>query len=273
DRDGAVGQIDFDADGGGVALGVDARFWQQGMLSLGVAASRTRLDVSDAGGATYESVDVGLSGGWLAGPLRLRGGVHYGRGWHESERQIDFAGIDREAEGRFTSHRVGAGAQAGWAFDALGWEIEPQLGVDYTYLREDAVDESNARGLSLDVERRETQQWASEAGASVAKRFEKTAYWGPWLEWADGIWATELRAHYRRVWTGSERRLVASLEGAPGAGNLRVEGSGPDDGVRAGAGVHFRPRKSYASLRAGYDVFWGDGTLQHHFTGGVEIPF
>ena len=87
-----------------------------------------------------------------AGPLLLSGSLSAGYAWYDSERRIDLATGDEQAEGSPEVANGGLHARAAYELPMQGWYLRPSLDIGADYVRIGSYDEHGASGLDLDVD-------------------------------------------------------------------------------------------------------------------------
>jgi len=273
DRNGSSGHIDFSNDGGGLLLGADHALGDHFMAYGFFGGGYTSVDIDEVGKGHLFSATLGAGGRWSLGGTRIDGLVGYARGWHEQEREIDFADISRTAKGDYSSNLIVALVKAGHTFRFGSLDLEPLATVEYGYLMQESFEESGAGAVDLEVDERSDSVLSTTAGARLAYTYFKWEYIEDWLEWADGVWTPEVSARWRGNWIGRDRELDARMVGAPaGVGSFTVEGQDAKQGLQVGAGVAFQPLRLRMSIRFDYDGFYGDGSTIHRIGASIRVP-
>ncbi len=275
DRNGSAGQPDYSHAGGGIAFGVDQRFGDGFLVSGLLGTSRSALDLDNDGDGSYTSFELGLGAAWNhSGGTHLRASVGYGHGWHTTHRDVSYPGFSRLALSSHDSDRVTVAGEVGHVFSLVGFEVEPVAAVEYTYLFQESIQESNAGVVRLDIDSRSTSFVATDTGARIGMTLVKYAYMGDWLEWADGVWRPQVQAGWRQVWTGYDRDFDARLTGAPSTTpKLRVRSEDAQYGANVGGRVSFQPFGTRNSIEIAYDAFVGDRTTAHTVLATFRMPF
>lgn len=274
DRDGDAGAEDWSSAGGGFAFGVDQRLAGAWILSGLVGSSRSALDLNEDGDGSYTSFEAGVAAAWSRGGTHLRAAVGYGHGWHTTHRRASYPGYSQLALADHESDRVSGRVEVGHSFVSMPFEIEPLASVEYSWLHERAIDETNGGPVRLAIAARDNVLLATDAGLRAGVTLVKHAYMGSWLEWADGVWRPAVHGGWRQLWNDYDRHLGARLRSAPaGSGRFRVRSEDAQYGGRFGAGVSFQPQGTRNHVEVGYDAFLGDGTTSHAVMARLRIPF
>ncbi|MCH9048260.1 MAG: autotransporter domain-containing protein [Proteobacteria bacterium] len=173
----------------------------------------------------FNSVDLGIAAGTVRGPLSVRGSLSYSHGFHDIDRDVDFLGT--KLKGQFDSDRVSLELGAGYRLKVGPILIEPNAGVDYSHVEEDAVKEKGNAEVALNLKARQTDIVSGTAGFRFSANILKYRYVGDMLEWADGLWIPSVTAQWRQAFAGFDRDSSARMQGAPAvAGSFKSEGYG-----------------------------------------------
>jgi len=275
--------IDFDVTGAGATIGVSKRFDEAFTLSLAAGASTNSIDYDLGGNGDVTLAQAGVAGAWEVASMRLESVLSYGYGWHETNRKV--TGLSETAKSDHNSHQINALVQASYPLQAGRWQLEPLAGLDYTYLRESTIDESNAGSLDLHVDAHNNSLLAGSMGLRVAASFPRYRFMTiPSL--ADGIWTPELTVRGRVLIEGDQHDLSAQMQGAPaGVGNINVTAKDSRYLGEFGAGVIFQPRDKVSTFGLSYKGMMGsEGSTQRlmaqfrlpldqHFLIGSIEPF
>lgn len=265
---------DWSYGGGGIAFGVDHDLAKNVLLTAMLGTSRMALDFDGEGDASITTFDLGLGGAWRHGQTHVRGVVEYGHGWHRTRRHIQIPEFERMTRADHTSNRVTGLLEAGHAFLFQPFSIEPMASVEYTFLHEEAISESHAGVIGLDVDARSNALLALRTGFRAGATLVKWSYTSAWLEWADGIWRPEITATWVQLFGDYNRTLTARLGGAPAdTPDFRTRAQDAQWGADLGARVSFQPRGSRNSVELGYQVFLGDGNLSQAVLLRFRMPF
>jgi hypothetical protein len=272
DRDSGGGNIGYDQRGGGLAAGIQKRLRSWLEVGAGVGAARRRIHVDDngAGSVTTANVGVNAAGSW--GPVVVRTAVSFGYGWDETRRDVDWPLASRVADADFDHQRVGASFEVAPHFDFGPLRVEPYGGFDYTWLREEKVNESGAGALDLDVDERTNSLLAADTGLRLRAFLYSDRPVGEFYDLSETLFVPELRVGYRRVLTGADRDISAELDGAPSSvGDLDVDAKDAKGLLTGGVGFTAQPREG-ATVGLFYDVQYGDRNIAHVGSLQVRIP-
>jgi outer membrane autotransporter protein len=202
DREDALG---FRSNGFGLAAGVEMA---GEVNAVGLNASFVSTDYKDKGAASGERVAMNFFEGgayWRLqmGGLRAdaRGGL--GHVSFDSERKFAGAGVNLNADAKWSGWL--AEAHAGAAYEVwAGWfYARPEVSADYLRLSEDSYKESGGgAGFDLNVAKRKGDLLTGQALLAIGARIGDEAYWSP-----------EVKVGYRAKLAGSPGRTTAQFAG------------------------------------------------------------
>ncbi len=250
---GDSGTSDLDYTIGGVSLGFDYRLARNWLLGAAGGYAHSDLDFRELTGS--QSADTGqgaLYGGYVTPWLQLGVSARYGYSAMDSSREIRFA--DRDADADFDGWDAGGRAEAALdLFELGGIEVQPLASFSYTHVQQDAIDESGADSLDLEVEDQSLDSLVSAAGARIhgAFHFDRELWFHP-----------ELQARWLHEFGDRDREISARIGGTPGAA-YQVEGTQipADSGVFGVGWTVVVAERTH--LFVGYDVVVSSALLQH----------
>lgn len=272
DRNAVGGNIGYEQRGGGLAIGVQN--WLASWLEVGagVGAARRRIDVKDNGRGSLTTADLGVNAAASWGPVVARAAASFGYGWHDARRDADWPDSSRAADSDFDHQRVGVTFEVASHADFGALRLEPYGGLDYTWLREEKVDENGAGALDLDVDERTNSLLAANTGLRLRAYLYRDEPFGELYDFSQTLFVPELRVGYRRVLLGADRDLSAEIEGAPSSvGDFDVDAKDAEELWTGGIGLTAQP-KGGATVGLFYDVLYGDRNIAHVGSFEVRIP-
>ncbi|MGY8738336.1 MAG: autotransporter outer membrane beta-barrel domain-containing protein, partial [bacterium] len=273
------GHAKYDATMGGIVLGIDLESIGGVDLTVALTAQRGKINFSTAGESDLVLADLTGLASWSHGNLRLQGAASYGFGSHNDRRSFSFTdttdSISGNAKEDHISHHIGLAAQAGYVFDLGVIDIEPLVGLDYVWITQDEISESDAGVWGLNIDERDDSVLSGTVGIRLSTVYQHSSYLSDGLLWMDGVWRPTVDFRWRQYLVGYERELSARFTGASDmAGNFEVEGEEDSGGFEVGAGVSFIPKNANRlqfDLR--YDVFRSENTLEHDLVAKVRFGF
>lgn len=147
----------YSADTWGLAAGIEGDIGET-QIGVAYAYAKTRLDGNThlSGAGTSAEIDSNVIAAYGSHPLSdLTLGFQVDAGWNntDSERTLDFGGLNRSASGSSDSWNLHAGGSLSKAIvlDQANTFI-PTIRADYTRLRSQSYTEHGAGALNLDVE-------------------------------------------------------------------------------------------------------------------------
>jgi len=278
-RDGFDGHKRYDAQLGGLIAGVDLQPIAGLDLTLAVSSQRGGIDVALAGESTLTLAELTGAVSWSPGPLRVQGVVSWGHGFHQDRRQIRVddpaAPINTRGIDDHESDRTLLATEIGYLVPAGPIGIEPIVGFDWAFVRQDEIREEEAGGFGLEVDERDDEVGSVRGGMRLSSVYEHTAYLGPWFEWMTGIWRPSFDVAWRQYVEGNERDVDARLLGSPDTtGDFTIQGEEDAGGAEIGLGFRFVPEQANRvrfDLR--YQAYVAEHTLEQDLVGQIAIAF
>jgi len=273
------GHAEYDAEMGGIVLGIDLEPIGGVDLTVALTAQRGKINFSTAGESDLVLADLTGLASWSRGNLRLQGAASYGFGSHNDRRSFSFTdttnSISGNAKEDHISHHIGLAAQAGYVFDLGVIDIEPLAGLDYAWITQDEISESDAGVWGLTVDDRDDSVLSGTVGVRLSTVYQHSSYLSESLLWMDGVWRPTVDLRWRQYLVGYERELSARLAGAPDtADSFEVEGEEDSGGFEVGVGISFTPKNANRlQLDLRYDVFRSENTLEHDLVAKIRFGF
>lgn len=172
-KDGVTG---YDADTYGMIGGLDGDLSDK--ARLGVALGYANSNVNSDDGRNGLDVDSYLATVYGSYGLDHRTELNFQTGLgfnqNDSNRIIDFGGLDRRADGDYNSYSFNIGAGIGRVYD-IGQRttFAPAARMDYNFIHNDSYTETGAGGLSLDVKSQNADQLIPAVSAKVIHKLDK----------------------------------------------------------------------------------------------------
>lgn len=186
----------YDADGFGLAGGIEAPF--EGIGTLGLTTSFVNVNVDDAFASAAESLggqvfSAGVYWRDTAGGLTASLGLNGGYASLKSTRTLSdpAAGLNKSAKSDWSGVTFAAHAGLSYLADFGRLFVRPQLSADYFMLKEDGRTESGGGdAMNLSIDERSSNQLSAFAGVTLGARFgEESAF----------VWVPELTAGWRQA--------------------------------------------------------------------------
>lgn len=274
-RDGEIGHISWNDQGGGGAVGVDHRRGSSWLFSAALGGAAGSSDVDRSGDGQLAAIDAGVLAAWTRGPALVQGFAGYGHGWHDVTRRIAFANVARDTAGSYQSNRYALGGELSWNFALDGFDVRPVFEIDWARITHGGFEESGAGELSLIVDDDHDSVTTVRVGFDVGTSLLKKGYWTDLLERTDGVWQPELSVRWRQVVSGDARGYSSAMAGTPaGVNGTTVYGDDAAQGFEIGAGVWFTPKSATrVSLGASYDAFVWKDVVAQEIMGSVIFSF
>ncbi|MGH6999689.1 MAG: autotransporter outer membrane beta-barrel domain-containing protein, partial [Phenylobacterium sp.] len=186
----------YDADGFGLAGGVEAPY--TGIGTLGLMTSFVNVNVDDAFASAAESLggqvfSAGVYWRDTAGGLTANLGLNGGYASLKSTRVLSdpTAGLSKESKSDWSGLTLAAHAGLSYLFDLGRVYFKPQATADYFMLKEDGRTEAGGgAAMDLSIDERSSNQLSAFAGVTLGARFgEESAF----------VWKPELTAGWRQA--------------------------------------------------------------------------
>lgn len=174
DQDARDGVVGYSSDTAGIAFGIDREIGDDFMLGAAGSWSRTDVDGDGAGGSRLQidSYQVALYGDVDMGAWYAEGSMGYARNSYDSQRRIDFGGLNRLARADYTGDQTIARIDAGLPLDLSGSVmLTPRVGLFWTRLGSVDYTESGADGISQTVKTEANDVLIASAGAALNWRY------------------------------------------------------------------------------------------------------
>ncbi|MGP1257250.1 MAG: autotransporter outer membrane beta-barrel domain-containing protein, partial [Kiloniellales bacterium] len=279
------------------------RFWFEGLGGFGArdadgaADGQNRFYAGAAGGVVFplaEELELGLAlagfGGqvksndglvetettsllaaakltWAPGPWQVSGSFGLAGHSFESERDLRFAGFDRNAEGERDGYEVLGDLSVGYDWEASAWGLEgltltPTAGLAASWLYEEAWEESGAAGANLKLGTARTLSLQPRLGFGVATD----------VDLGEGL---TLTPRGQALWIArlGDEGTDTTARFAGTTSSWRVPGlDEPDHAAALSLGADLASQNGWA-LSAGYAGRFGDGARDHGLLLGGRLSF
>lgn len=265
DQEGGA-QNDWDSSQFGIAMGAELALFEQ--LRIGVTGGYTTGEQTLSGpGLTVNSdLDGYFVGGYVIGQYGpFRAGVTGTQAFSDvaTSRGLITADGNPTAFGDYDTDMLTVhGEFAARLLETDLVRIEPVISGTYLRADRDAVEETGAPGLNLEVDGQTTEAIFVRGGARVSGRFEL----------GEGVLIPELGAAFRYDIEDESRLAVARLLGN-GPASFTSFAARPDREVgEVEAGVTYQMTNGF-SLFVHYDGVIGDSTQIHRASAGLQFDF
>ncbi|MGE4545682.1 MAG: autotransporter domain-containing protein [Pedobacter sp.] len=163
--DGVAG---YQYDSRGFVAGADRSF---DGYRLGAALSYQDLRIDHDDSRSRSDADVlfaALRGGLQSDFWYLRGLLGYGHQWHDTRRDIQVAGLTRQADSHSQSDTLFAGLEGGLDIPIGRFSLTPFAGLDYAACFWGGFDETNAGTLNVKIDDATAESLRSSLGLALA---------------------------------------------------------------------------------------------------------
>jgi len=172
DQDNVGGVSGYDADGQGLAIGIDGMS-EDGATRIGIAGSFANTDVTGKDSTTKTTTDIDTTqimayankvnddGSYLEGM------ASYAFNDNTGTRRILVGSVDRTASSAYDSTTFGINVEAGWPKENDGLTVTPTVGLAYSSTSADAYTETGAGGMNLNVTPTDYETFEGKAGVKI----------------------------------------------------------------------------------------------------------
>jgi outer membrane autotransporter protein len=252
----------------GFAGGLDRRFTDAFLAGVALGYTTGSQWVSGFSGQGFSNtVDVGLYGSFLQGPVYLDGIVGYAYSGNQLNRSINIPGLaGRTAVGQAGANQVYGQVEGGYRVE-LGGDADAYLTPfarfqGYTGTQ-NAFTESGAQSLSLNVAATTTSSLRTVLGAQLGGAMN--------MGWRDKL-SAQLRLGWSHEYADTSRPVAVSFVGAPASPFTTYGVSPTRDGAVVGISASTAVADA-ASLYARYEGNIAGQDSSHAFTAGVRITW
>ena len=249
---------------GGVAVGMERQ-----------VSDSTKLGMAGGYSSSYATLDArrdnaSIDGGSLALYVHRRieclywtGIAAYGYNSYNTERQIAFATLDREAHANYGGNNFSFYTEAGRTICGERFHLQPYVGLEYIQLHQEDFVENGANSIDILTGGVQADAFRSMIGSRILANLPTKS--GRPL-------ALEGRAAWRHEFLNENRIIDASFAGQTGT-NFAVAGINVDrDAAIVGAGLMYRLRTNL-SVFGNYDALTSGNYTAHAGSGGLQFQW
>ena len=156
DQDTVGGVSGYDADGQGLAIGIDGMS-TDGVTRIGIAGSFANTDVDGKDSTTRTSTEIDTTQIMVyanqdySDGMYLQGVASYSFNDNTGTRRILVGAVDRTASSNYDSGLFSIDVEAGWPKEDDGVTITPTVGLTFSHLSADTYTETGAGNMNLVV--------------------------------------------------------------------------------------------------------------------------
>lgn len=254
DRNGMSG---FETTAAGLALGYDIPLTNQ--TRIGVAGGYTNTSIDDDNSGARTKVDSYQAMGYFEyapQPWFMRAALTAGVDQYDSNRYINFPGINREVSADYRGKQYSALVAVGKHFYVNETTITPLASLQATRINVDSFDEKGGGDLNLNVDDQNYNFLQSSLGVKV-ERVIKTS---------TGAISPEVHARWLHDFKSTTMEQSASFAG--GGASFNAQGIKQDrDLYNVGAGftmLYCNCESNAWSVKGLYDYKWNDSDYSSH---------
>ena len=263
DQDKRKGIDGYRANTFGTALGVDKLIGEDFILGFGQGFAWT--DINSKGDGNTEtnitSYQSTLYGSYNPENWYIDGFFAFAHNEYDSNRHIQFANIDRHAEGDYSGQQYSWKFEGGYEVDVEGIKITPIASLQYTFLQLHDYTETGAGALNLDVDSKGYHTLMQGLGLETGYPFE----------WKNLMIDPSIRAMWYYDYIGDKAETTASFTG--GGTSFNTNGAKPaQHSMLWGAEVVIMT-KNNVSVSVNYDLEMKDEFISNSYYGTVRYEF
>ena len=251
----------------GFAGGLDYRFNANVLAGVTVGYSNATLYTQNLPGQGNSStVQMGLYGKFVEGPVYVDGLAGYAHADNRMTRQIIFPGLYRTAYGQAAANQFFGQLETGYRVELGGLAeafLTPFARLQGVTNTQNGFSESGASSLDLNIAQQTTNSLRTVFGAQLGGGI-------------DAGWRDKLNLVFRLGWShefaDTSRPVSASFVGAPALGFTTLGAAAPRDGAVIG----FTANTAVASATSIYFRYDGDidgGTTSHVLSAGLRMTW
>ena len=173
-KDGVTG---YDADTFGMIGGLDGDLNDKTRLGVAFAYAKSNVNSDDGfNGLDIDSYQATVYGSYgLDNRTEVNFQTGFGFNQNDSNRIVNFGGLDRRADGDYNSYSFNIGTGIGRVYD-IGQRttFAPAARLDYNFIHNESYTETGAGGLSLDVKSQNADQLIPAVSAKVIHKLDKS---------------------------------------------------------------------------------------------------
>ncbi len=245
----------------GLAAGYDVPFAGFDAVGVSLSGFSNQITQSEGFDTPLSSVSVQLGGymGRKFGAFDFITHSAIGYDSFDSERNLQFGGVDRTAVGDWSAYHLASTTRLSRDIAVGKWLFSPSVSLDFLRLVEQSYSETGGGvGVDLSVDSRTSETISATAAMTLGRRFGSDRSW----------WAPRIRAGVRNDIKGDSSVTTARFSGFNNQFNLTPEAL-PDTAILLGFSLTAGSR--YTSFGFDFDTDIRDGFMRH--TGKVVIRF
>lgn len=261
DGSGNLGNFDYELIS--FAIGIDLMSRQDARLGVFVGYGHQKMDEHDIAEQDFsaDTYHVGAYGQYLSGQWDVRATLAYARGTNETERLTSLGNITSTNRANFNSDGIYAGLKVQYDgfVETEALSVSPEVGLGYSYLRQEALVETGAAQTALALESASAESIVMSAGLNVGLFPSAMIHPVGFVRYERDWYADNNRAHEIRA-------RLATTPGQP-AEVFIGQNRGPD-ALLAGIGLASSPS---SGVQLGGGIVYANTTNGEEFGGGFNL--
>lgn len=229
--------------------------------SVAYESSEFRGDVGTSR-VTGDSLLLGTTLRYQAGPWQVSGALDFGHGWYQSRRAISVGSLGATASASPMAWHLGAHARLAYQIQLGSWYVQPRLDLHLTYVRSSGYTEAGAEPFNLMVNAEGETTFAAVPAVEVGGRIRlsDTAVLRPYA-------SAGIQASAHQDWA-----TTARFAGQPTSRGFRVTTPLPGTLGKFAVGAELLNSANW-DLRLQYSAEVGDDYVSHTGVGRLAYRF
>ena len=263
DQDRVDNNSGFKYDTGGVALGIDTPINENWVLGISMGFANTDVDFDNANwDSEFDAYHFGIYGSYNTESYYIDTAFSYARNEYDSDRLINFGGINRRAESDHDGNDYSIYLGGGYNLNFKNWNFIPTLSLQYTYHDEESFTENGAGGLNLHVDAFDADSVMSQLGFRLGRSFQVKKM----------KMDAEFSAKWAHEYADIDHMVTARFAGTT-AGSFTVAGIEPDrDSALLGLAITAQVKKNIKAYLS-YDSELREDFDAQTISGGIRVDF
>jgi len=266
DQDNVSGISGYDADGQGLAIGIDG-LSEDGMTRIGIAGSFANTDVTSKDSVSAATTDIDTTqvmvyankanddGSYIEGIASMAFNDNTG------SRHIKAGSLDRTATSSYDSDLFSVSVEAGWPKEEDGITVTPTVGLRYSSLSTDSYTETGAGGANLTVNPGDVDTFEGKVGVKIT---------GKSVDADGGIGRPEFRLGVSQDFSSDTADSTATF--TAGGSSFNTKGVDEDDTkVDVGLGYTYTAPDGNTDVSVDLDARSSSSYLQ--YGGGLTVKW
>lgn len=253
----------FDTKTNGFFPGIDKRITDNILLGFAAGITHSKLDWANSLGNTTSNLAMGgLYAAWLPGRWFVQGGLNAGFAFRDTLRNLNFSTISRSANSAPNGAQGNARVRAGYRLSVAKIDFAPIASLDYFCQRRNALSETGANSLNLQVDSAINHSLRSHLGVAAVLDYNLSH---------DLVLSPQVQAGWAHIMSLDKHGITASFGGR--SDNFTVYGNSSNvDALTTSAGLYLTAHHKFY-IFARYNGEYRHGLINNLVSGGINYSF